>query len=55
MGYAIARAAEKRGGQVTLISGPVTLEPPVNVECIDVVNCEEMAGQMLSHLDGTDI
>ncbi len=55
MGYAIARAAEKRGGQVTLISGPVTLEPPVNVECIDVVNCEEMAEQMLSHLDGTDI
>ena len=55
MGYAIARAAEKRGGQVTLISGPVTLEPPVNVECIDVVNCEEMAEQMLSHLDETDI
>ena len=55
MGYAIARAAEKRGGQVTLVSGPVTLEPPVNVECIDVVNCEEMAEQMLSHLDGTDI
>ncbi len=55
MGYAIARAAEKRGGQVTLISGPVTLEPPVNVECIDVVNCEEMAEQMLSHLDQTDI
>ena len=55
MGYAIARAAEKRGGQVTLVSVPVTLEPPVNVECIDVVNCEEMAEQMLSHLDGTDI
>ncbi len=55
MGYAIARAAEKRGGQVTLVSGPVTLEPPVNVECIDVVNCEEMAKQMLSHLDETDI
>ncbi|MDA3918366.1 MAG: bifunctional phosphopantothenoylcysteine decarboxylase/phosphopantothenate--cysteine ligase CoaBC [Deltaproteobacteria bacterium] len=55
MGYAIARAAEKRGGQVTLISGPVTLEPPVNVECINVVNCEEMAEQMLSHLDETDI
>jgi len=55
MGYAIARAAEKRGGQVILVSGPVSLEPPVNVECIDVVSCEEMAEQMLSHLDGTDI
>ena len=40
---------------MTLISGPVSLEPPVNVECIDVVSCEEMAEQMLSCLDGTDI
>ena len=55
MGYAIARAAEQRGGEVKLVSGPVTLEPPVGVECIDVVTCEEMAQQMLSHLDGADI
>ena len=55
MGYAIARAAEQRGGDVTLVSGPVSLAPPVGVECIDVVTCEEMALQMLSHLDGADI
>ncbi len=55
MGYAIARAAEKRGGQVTMVSGPVSLDPPVGVECIDVVTCEEMAQEMLSHLHGADI
>ena len=55
MGYAIAQAAEKRGGQVTMVSGPVSLDPPVGVECIDVVSCEEMAQQMLSHLPGSDI
>ncbi|MCP4672056.1 MAG: bifunctional phosphopantothenoylcysteine decarboxylase/phosphopantothenate--cysteine ligase CoaBC [Desulfobacula sp.] len=55
MGYAIAGAAEKRGGQVTMVSGPVSLDPPVGVECIDVVSCEEMAQQMLSHLHGSDI
>ena len=55
MGYAIAKAAEKRGGQVTLVSGPVFPEPPVGVECIDVVTCEEMAFKMLSHLDWADI
>ncbi len=55
MGYAIARAAERRGGQVTLVSGPVDLAPPVNVECIDVVTCKDMADQMLSHLGGSDI
>ncbi len=55
MGYAIARAAEQRGGDVKLVSGPVSLEPPVGVECVDVVTCDEMAQQMLSHLDGADI
>ena len=55
MGYAIARAAEKRGGQVTMVSGPVSLDPPVGVECIDVVTCKEMAQEMLSHLHGADI
>ncbi|WP_299981524.1 bifunctional phosphopantothenoylcysteine decarboxylase/phosphopantothenate--cysteine ligase CoaBC [Desulfobacula sp.] len=55
MGYAIARAAEKRGGQVTLVSGPVSLEAPAGVECIDVVTCEEMADQMLAGLDQADI
>ena len=55
MGYAIAGAAEKRGGQVTLVSGPVSLEPPVGVERIDVVTCEEMASQMLANLDQADI
>jgi phosphopantothenoylcysteine decarboxylase / phosphopantothenate---cysteine ligase len=55
MGYSIARAAEQRGGEVKLVSGPVSLEPPVGVECVDVVTCEEMAQQMLSHLEGADI
>ena len=55
MGYAIARAAEKRGGFVTLVSGPVNIDPPVGVECIDVQTCEEMAIQMLANLDQADI
>ncbi|MCK5162586.1 MAG: bifunctional phosphopantothenoylcysteine decarboxylase/phosphopantothenate--cysteine ligase CoaBC [Desulfobacula sp.] len=55
MGYAIAGAAEKRGGQVTLVSGPVSLESPVGVERIDVQTCEEMAEQMLANLDQADI
>jgi phosphopantothenoylcysteine decarboxylase / phosphopantothenate---cysteine ligase len=55
MGYAIARAAEKRGGLVTLVSGPVNIDPPVGVGCIDVQTCEEMAMQMLANLDQADI
>lgn len=55
MGYAIAKAAEKRGGQVVLVSGPVSLETPVGVERIDVESCEDMAAQMLANLDSADI
>ncbi len=55
MGYAIARAAEKRGGRVTLVSGPVHLNAPVGVESICVQTCEEMADQMLANFDQADI
>ncbi len=55
MGYAIARAAEKRGAQVTLVSGPVNLVPPVGIEVIDVVSCNEMAEQMILNLEDADI
>ncbi|MBA3013147.1 MAG: bifunctional phosphopantothenoylcysteine decarboxylase/phosphopantothenate--cysteine ligase CoaBC [Proteobacteria bacterium] len=55
MGYAIAEAAEQRGARVTLISGPVSLDPPVGVECIFVESCEQMAAAVFSHLAAADI
>lgn len=42
MGYAIARRAALRGADVTLVSGPVTLEKPYGVQKIDVVTAEDM-------------
>jgi phosphopantothenoylcysteine decarboxylase/phosphopantothenate--cysteine ligase len=42
MGYAIAAAAAKRGANVTLISGPVTLATPAWVRRIDVITGLEM-------------
>ena len=51
MGYAIARAAENRGARVTLISGPVALEAPLNVETISVVTVDEMAQAVFERLD----
>lgn len=55
MGYAIAKAAEKRGASVTLVSGPVHLETPVGVTRINVESCDEMAARMLSNLPDADI
>ncbi|PVX41430.1 phosphopantothenate-cysteine ligase /phosphopantothenoylcysteine decarboxylase [Pasteurella langaaensis DSM 22999] len=42
MGFAIAAAFAERGAKVTLISGPVNLPTPKNVERIDVTSAEQM-------------
>ncbi len=42
MGYAIARAAARRGAEVTLVSGPVDLEVPLGVRLVSVVSAKEM-------------
>jgi len=55
MGYAIAKTAEKRGGQVTLVTGPVNIDLPPCVESIKVETCNDMADQMLANLDKADI
>ncbi len=42
MGYAIARAAACRGAEVTLVTGPTELTPPLFVKTIPVVSAREM-------------
>ncbi len=42
MGYAIAKAAARRGAEVTLVSGPVTLPKPPYVETVEVESAREM-------------
>ena len=42
MGYAIARAAWRRGAEVRLVSGPCALATPVGVERINTVSAAEM-------------
>ncbi len=42
MGYALARAAVRRGAEVTLISGPTALEPPSGARLIFVTTAAEM-------------
>jgi len=42
MGYALARAAVRRGAEVTLISGPTALEPPAGARLISVTTAAEM-------------
>lgn len=42
MGYAIAKACACRGAQVTLISGPVSLDSPVGVNRIMIESAQDM-------------
>jgi len=51
MGYALAQAALWRGATVTLISGPVRLEPPYGVHFIGVQTAREMEKAVHAALD----
>lgn len=47
MGYALARAAIRRGAEVALVSGPTALDPPVGVRFIAVLTAAEMRDAVL--------
>lgn len=55
MGFALARACQHAGAQVTLISGPVMLETPVGVERINVVSAQQMYAQTLARVHEAQI
>ncbi|HBC57264.1 MAG TPA: bifunctional phosphopantothenoylcysteine decarboxylase/phosphopantothenate--cysteine ligase CoaBC [Gammaproteobacteria bacterium] len=55
MGYAIAKAAAKAGAEVTLISGPVSLPAPQQVEILQVQSAEQMYARMCERVEGADI
>lgn len=55
MGYAIARSASLRGARVILVSGPVSIEPPLFAELVPVVSAEDMYNAVMKYKDEADI
>lgn len=55
MGYAIAKAAARRGAQVTLVTGPTTLERPRFVETVEIVSAEDMFREVTAQAPEQDI
>jgi phosphopantothenoylcysteine decarboxylase/phosphopantothenate--cysteine ligase len=55
MGVALAAAAWRRGADVTLIAGPLSVEPPVGVSIIDVETAAEMRDAVAAHLRDADV
>jgi phosphopantothenoylcysteine decarboxylase/phosphopantothenate--cysteine ligase len=54
MGYALAAAAAARGHSVTLVSGPVALPPPKDVQVVRVVTAVDMLAAVKLHLATCD-
>jgi len=52
MGFAVARAAARRGHAVTLVAGPVSLKTPKGVRRVDVTSAREMLAAVEAALSG---
>ena len=55
MGYAIARVAAAMGAEVTLVSGPTSIEPPTRVNTINIESARDMFEAVKDNLDESDI
>lgn len=55
MGYAIAKAAQAMGAEVTLVSGPTRLEKPKLVKLIDVSSAEQMLDAVMDRIKEQDV
>ena len=55
MGYAIAKMAVLRGGEVTLVSGPVSIQPFAGINVVPVVSAADMYEAVTSRSTDQDI
>jgi len=55
MGYAVAAEARRRGAEVVLVSGPVSLAAPAGVNRVCVSSAQEMYQEVLKHADRADL
>lgn len=55
MGYSIAENCARRGANVTLVTGPVSITPPLFVDVVKVVSAADMAEAVKSRADKQDI
>ncbi len=55
MGYALARVAQRRGADVTLVSGPSALTPPRGVDLIRVTTAREMEDAVMRRAVAADV
>jgi phosphopantothenoylcysteine decarboxylase/phosphopantothenate--cysteine ligase len=55
MGFALARAAARRGAQVTLVTGPVALPDPAGLRTVRVESAQQMSEACEAAAEGMDL
>ena len=55
MGFAVARAADEAGAEVTMIAGPTSLATPAGVTRVDVTSTAEMAEAVFARVAKCDV
>jgi phosphopantothenoylcysteine decarboxylase/phosphopantothenate--cysteine ligase len=55
MGYALAENCARRGAEVTLVTGPVSIVPPLFVNVVNITSAAEMAEAVKSRAAEQDI
>ncbi|MCR5770684.1 MAG: bifunctional phosphopantothenoylcysteine decarboxylase/phosphopantothenate--cysteine ligase CoaBC [Butyrivibrio sp.] len=55
MGYAIAKAAMLRGADVTLVSGPVSIQSPSHIELVPITSAKELFEKATKRAENADI
>ena len=55
MGFALARAAQEAGAEVTLVAGPVALATPQGVRRVNVESAQDMLQACMAHADQASI
>ena len=54
MGYAIARMAMLRGAEVTLVSGPTAIQPPMFVDVVNIKSAQDMFEAVSARAEQSD-
>tara|TARA_B100001123_G_scaffold246188_1_gene275130 strand:- start:4610 stop:5176 length:567 start_codon:yes stop_codon:yes gene_type:complete len=55
MGHALAEAAWRRGAEVTVVSGPVSVDPPVGAEVVRIDTAVEMRDAVAARIGSADV
>lgn len=55
MGHAVAHAALEAGAEVTLVTGPTALKPPVGAKVVKVTSAQQMLNAVNAEVDHADI